>query len=161
VNNHPPSDRDLESFIDQELKKLPSLKAPPHLIASVLKIIEQRAARPWWQQSLWLWPPAARVLALALFSSLGLLCVTGAVLGFQSAWEWTTSGIAPYLGNWAPSLGAPMKPWSVLLGQGATWLAAFMGSPWLWGAAGFGAALYLMLIATGSALWQLMIPSSR
>lgn len=161
MNNPPPSDRDLESFIDQELKKLPSLKAPPQLVPSVLKIIEQRATRPWWQQSLWLWPPAARVLALSLFSSLGLLCIATAVLGFQPAWEWITSGIAPIVGEWTPSLSATLKPWTVLLGQGTNWLAALMGSPWFWGLAGFGAALYLMLIATGSALLRIMIPSSR
>jgi hypothetical protein len=162
VNNHDPSERDLEAFIDQELKRLPSLKAPPALIDGVLRNLKKRASQRWWRQPLWQWPPAARILALSLFSSLGLFWIAVALLGLQPAWDWASSGIASTLTSWIqPLTPSTLGSWSALLEQGTLWVAAWAGSPWLWALAGFAAGLYLLMIAAGSALFRLFMPASH
>ena len=65
----PEIDQNLERIIHQELRKLPPVKAPDAFSARVLASVRARRSLPWWQQSIWNWPNAARtafMIALAV-----------------------------------------------------------------------------------------------
>lgn len=147
-------DTEWGALLDVELKRLPSIQAPPQLMTSVLREARIRAARPWWRQSFWCWPPVVRALALAWLLSLG------------SLWMWTSWIGVGTLATWVQST------WSGLAGQ-ATWLpwlssgnlpvesqtsplAAFLQSPWFIAGLLFTGLLYLTCVAAGSALFRLV-----
>ena len=82
---NPDYDKQLEAAVQRELESLPELVAPPSLTPRVLRVIEQRAQRPWyrrsWQSWPFVWQAASFAVLLALF---GGLCLAGRDLG-QSA----------------------------------------------------------------------------
>lgn len=79
-------DPQLEKLLDDELKKLPAVTAPPGLLRDVLAQLEARAAAPWWQRAWWQWPATAQaafiILALALVAA---VTTGGALLNDQAA----------------------------------------------------------------------------
>jgi len=71
----PQYEKDLEQQIDQALKRLPDLPAPPHLLPRVMEALARRQVLPWYRQPWQMWPVAFRVCALAfLLASCGGLC---------------------------------------------------------------------------------------
>jgi hypothetical protein len=63
-----PEQRELEKFIDQQLKKLPEREAPDMLVANVLAAISARESRPWWKQPFTSWPRHSQALLFAALS---------------------------------------------------------------------------------------------
>ena len=64
----PEIDQNLERIVHQELSKLPVVKAPDALSARVLARMRARQALPWWQQSIWHWPNAARTAFMVVLA---------------------------------------------------------------------------------------------
>src|SRR5688572_14402503 len=86
----PEIDPNLERLIHQELRKLPTVKAPEALSARVLATVRAREALPWWQQSIWNWPVYARtvfliVLAVAVAAMTGSTWWAGEVAANYSS----------------------------------------------------------------------------
>jgi hypothetical protein len=82
----------LEQEIDQELKQLPELEAPPTLARRILVAIQRRQALPWYHQPWEFWPMPLRISALAFLSIMfGGLCVASWHLtraaGLSAAWQ--------------------------------------------------------------------------
>ena len=63
-----PEQRELEKFIDQQLKKLPEREAPETLAANVLAALSARESRPWWKQPFTSWPRNSQALLFAALS---------------------------------------------------------------------------------------------
>ncbi len=63
-------DQQLERLIQEELQKLPELKAPATLIGRVNARIRANAPKVWWQTSWLTWPPAMKVISALLFATL-------------------------------------------------------------------------------------------
>lgn len=66
----PDYEKQLEAQIDAELKGLGELRAPATLAPRVMRLLEQRAMRPWYRQSWSNWPRGVQV---ASFASLALM----------------------------------------------------------------------------------------
>jgi hypothetical protein len=64
-----PPDPNLERQIHGELRKLPDITAPAALIPAVLRAIEARARRYWYQRPWLAWPPLLQAGALLIFVS--------------------------------------------------------------------------------------------
>jgi hypothetical protein len=64
----PDIDTNLERVIHQELRKLPSLKAPDALLGRVLVSVRAQQALPWWRKSIWQWPHAARTAFMIMLA---------------------------------------------------------------------------------------------
>ena len=99
-------DHQLEKLIDDELKKLPAVTAPPGLLRDVLARLEARAAAPWWQRAWWQWPATAQAAFIILALTLVAAVTTGGALLNEQAslWMQTLSTQASGFTN----------PWSVL-----------------------------------------------
>ena len=140
----PPPD---DHFLDAELRRLPSLKAPATLIPRVLGRLQ--AARPWWQCSWFVWPVAARLTsALTMLSLMGLVvfldhrfALTGSL---PEAWQ--NFSLPELLQQWlAPITHLGQAPLGVLQSYGIslTHLLAVV------------TALYLATIGLGTAWFHL------
>jgi len=96
---NPEPDHQLDAQIDAALKSLPTLKAPPSFIRSVLARLEEQRQVPWWRRSWWEWPVAAKAafavltLVLAAFLSGGGFILTEGAEAYsrQFAGRFTTS----------------------------------------------------------------------
>jgi hypothetical protein len=66
----------LEQFIDDALKGLPNLKAPPRLLGKVMSRINLQPVA-WWQSGWACWPLTMRVLSVAAFCGLAMVCARG------------------------------------------------------------------------------------
>lgn len=84
-------DPQLEQLLDDELKKLPAVTAPPALLRDVLAQLEARAASPWWQRAWWQWPVAAQAAFIILALALVAAVTTGGALLNDEATLWLQS----------------------------------------------------------------------
>lgn len=64
-----PENIDLETFIDQQLKRLPQREAPDNLILNVMAQIAARENRPWWKQPFTSWPRGFQVVLYTFLAS--------------------------------------------------------------------------------------------
>ena len=100
----PEIDPNLERVIHEELRKLPSLRAPEGLSARVLATVRTHQALPWWHKSIWQWPQATRtaflvVLAIVVAVITGSTWWAGDVAAKGvNAFTQTAQGLMP-LGN--------------------------------------------------------------
>ena len=128
----PKIDPTLERLVHQELKKLPPVKAPARLSARVLEVVRARQALPWWQQSFWHWPAAARGAFLLLVAVI-VASLTG---GTWFAGELAVDGtVAKYVN---PLANAFLVMWR-----------SFLQTLVLW-ALGFAMMLYLICVGAGT-----------
>lgn len=68
-------EKQLEASVRRELNALGELEAPPEIARRVMRIIEQRAAAPWYHRSWQTWPLALRgVSFVGLLAAFALLC---------------------------------------------------------------------------------------
>lgn len=144
----PESDPQLEHAIGHALKNLPPIAAPASLLPGVLARIEARQHAPWWRQSWWDWPVAARAAFLIFSAALAALLA-------QGGWV-----LAPRLTNYSEHVTAPLHSAGMLrhlLADG--WELA--GSLWptttqamLVPAVCTLAALYLVCLLLGTAFFR-------
>jgi hypothetical protein len=73
---NPEENQLLENQIEQALKSLPELPAPPTLASSVMAEIQRREAQPWYRQAWQLWPTPLRIVSFAvLIAAFAGLCL--------------------------------------------------------------------------------------
>jgi len=143
--SHDPDHLDpLEQFIEEQLRRLPPLKAPPTLAPRVLTAIRQQENRAWWRRSCWSWPWPCQLVFL--FLTLGLLAMAGAggfkavstvQLIFLQGWEAIATGWGvPQSGTLAQTLASA-----------ATTLASH---PYFLPALGIAILAYLACVALGT-----------
>ncbi len=77
-SSNPHTDPELETFIHQELRRLPDRQTPAGFVDAVLERVSQKAALPWWKRSWWHWPLAARMAGLAVFVLSAVALTAGA-----------------------------------------------------------------------------------
>lgn len=63
---NPQYEKQLEASVRRELETLGELPAPPALANRILRVIEQRAALPWYRRAWTTWSPALRAATLVL-----------------------------------------------------------------------------------------------
>lgn len=71
----PDPEEALQKFVDRVLREQPLRRAPADLSNRVLSIIEQRAARAWWQMGFNEWPAIARVLFIVASIAVGAVAL--------------------------------------------------------------------------------------
>jgi hypothetical protein len=104
-------EQQLEAAIDRELKGLGELPAPATLVSRIMRVVEQRAARPWYRRAWQAWPVAWQAASLtALLVVFGAVCF-GVAGVFQAA---SASAPAHQVGGWLASIGAVIKTLGVL-----------------------------------------------
>lgn len=79
------SQEPLEQFIDDALKRLPNLKAPPQLVSKVMSQVELQPVA-WWQSGWVCWPLAVQIMAVLTIGALAVVCVQGLIN------VWSTEG---------------------------------------------------------------------
>jgi len=74
-------EKQLETAVERELKALGELEAPPEIARRVMRVLEQRAATPWYRREWQNWPLVLRGVSLAgLLAAFACLCVGGSQL---------------------------------------------------------------------------------
>jgi F0F1-type ATP synthase membrane subunit c/vacuolar-type H+-ATPase subunit K len=139
----PEFDPKLEAFVHQELRKLPDLPAPPTLASRVLAAIRARENKPWWQQSWWNWPLAAKaaflVMAVAIaaaFTHSGWI-VDDSVRSYSQQVTEQASTFSAFLDHFQPLLNAFVVLWQ-------------KAQPFLLYALAVGLVLYLASVGVGT-----------
>jgi hypothetical protein len=147
LNMDAPEQRELEKFIDQQLKKLPEREAPDELVTNVFAAIAARQDLPWWKQPFTSWPRNPQAL---LFAALSL--VFAAVVYF--AWRPAEALGASSLGERASSLAWLGRAVETI--ANCTLLVARV-LPWQWlvAFAVVCVAMYAACVATGFALYRI------
>lgn len=140
-----------ENKLDQDLKALPNLEAPPTLIPRVLERLQTPAAAAWYQTPWWQWPSAARLTSVAavvvVLVVLGWLSGTLGDLGLwrQMTLAWT---------EFEQAMGVVFDTSQIVLGSGARFWSQY-GHTILLGIASAMLATYFTCVAAGTALYQL------
>ena len=153
LNSQPPTpapdpDPNLEAWITERLKTLPSLTAPSTLVPHVLEKLQARLRQPWWLRVWWDWPLAARVASILLgFALVGVIGGGSLVLDQQvsSYTNEVTERFTPLAGLWdvATSLGrALIHVWTIVAEPVV--LATLM----------IGGVLYLLCLGIGTAIFR-------
>jgi hypothetical protein len=108
---NPDYEKQLEAALDRELKGLGELAAPATLASRIMRVVEQRAALPWYRSAWQTWPVAWQAASLAaMLVVFGGICF-GVVGLFQAA---SASAPAHQVGGWLASVGAVFKMLGVL-----------------------------------------------
>ena len=142
-----PEQKELERFIDQQLKKLPEHDAPEDLMANVFAAIKARKAAPWWKQPFTSWPRNSQAL---LFGTLAV-AFTAIV---WAAWRPAEALSGTNLAERASSFGWVGR---VLETLGSVTLAMLKSVPWQWLVAFVvvTVAMYAACAATGFAIYRI------
>lgn len=142
-----------EEMIDQELKKLPDLEAPPTLIPRVLAAIEAQTSRPWWLRPWLAWPLVPQVASLALVSVLGWLGFAGAGVAAQHL---QSAALPQTVTSWTGAFGVAANVLDTLLN--ALWVVWRSGGQlWLLAAVVLAFAMYLACVGIGTACVRIAI----
>ena len=140
-----------EQQLHRELEDLPELQAPSTLIPRVMAHIRSETDVPLYQRSLWQWPAALRVAAMAAMVAV----VAALACGIPMAWEWV---VVPALAECKAAVVAWWQPLghaaSSLFGAGATFWEAHLENILL-GLALLMAAIYFTFVAAGTAVYRL------
>ncbi len=76
-------EKQLEACIRRELNALGELAAPPEIAGCVMRLIEERAATPWYRREWQAWPSALRTGSLAgLLAAFAFLCLESSRLAY-------------------------------------------------------------------------------
>jgi len=141
---------ELEKFVHQQLRGLPSRRAPRTLESRVLAAIEQRALIPWYHQSWSHWPAAVRSLFLVLATTVTSAVIGGFYVGFTGA---STSSIVVAAGQ---KLGLLAKAYHVALWivDLCTQMVGRIPSLWLYGGLTAIALCYATFFGLGAAAYR-------
>jgi hypothetical protein len=157
MNSKLPPDKELEAFIDRELRQLEATAAPEGLLDSVCLALIQQSRLPWWKRPFRFWPLSCRLLASAVLAllSLALLSVLSSHLipashHFLHAVLRTGTHVWEAMLDWGPWLS--FAPWVLNL-----WIDSGGMPTLLIG----GTAIYLLLIALGSAFVRFGFSQAR
>src|SRR6185312_6050825 len=143
---------ELEKFVHQQLRALPSHRAPHSLESRVLAALERQAGIPWYHKSWSYWPAFVRMafLVLAIGATAGF--VVAFYFGFNDV---NASGVVAQAGE---KLSFFTQIYHV-----ATWIAglatqvfASIPSIWLYGALALVAALYGTFLGIGAAAYRVL-----
>ena len=91
---NPMTPEELEKFIHENLRSLPSRRAPRTLESRVLAALEHQAMIPWYHRSWSHWPAAMRAGFLIVALGVAAAVLTGFYLGFGDV---ATSSVAALL----------------------------------------------------------------
>lgn len=144
----------LERRIHQELRDLPSLKAPKSLGPRVLAAIAAREAAPWFRKTWADWPLAMK----AVFFILGTAALGGLIAAGSTAPE--LGSFASGFSEWVSAQFAGLKPYYSLLARftgalGVTIEAA--GPNLMWYLAALIAVAYGTCVALGTLGYRLVL----
>src|SRR3954471_10805352 len=133
----------LESLIDETLRKQPLRRAPQDLEANVLAMIERQMSRSWWQSGFARWPMAAR----AGFALLSIGLVKLAIL----LGVWVGGGFKS-----VASLISDATDWIYPLAHTVTSVTDRIPAIWLYGGLVSICSAYVMLFGVGMAAYRTM-----
>ena len=104
-------EKQLEAGVRRELDALGELEAPPEIVRRVMRVIEQRAAAPWYRQAWQAWPPGLQAGSLAgLFAAFVFLCLGASQLAHFA----TLTPAAHEVSGWFGLAGAAWHAVNVL-----------------------------------------------
>ena len=137
-------DPKLESLLDAELKKLPSIAAPASLLPNVMSAIAARAHLPWWRCAWWDWPLTAKAAFILL-----ALAIVGA---FSGGGVMLDEGVSNYSQQVVERFGPVTSLWETVLTilNVVGSLVEKIGQPLFLYAAIFIGLLYLMCLGLGT-----------
>jgi hypothetical protein len=142
-----PEQKELEKFIDQQLKKLPQHEAPKDLVSNVFAAIAARQNAPWWKQPFTSWPRNTQallytVLAMVFSGVVYLAWSPAASLNAESIVERASS--FAWIGRMLETLGSCA-------------LAIIRTLPWQWfvALAVVLMAMYAACVASGFAIYRI------
>jgi hypothetical protein len=148
--NRKMSPEELEQFIHQQLRGLPTRKAPRSLESRVMSAIEHQATIAWYHKSWSYWPAAIRAAFLAVATGAAGMGVTAFYLMAQGV---DASAVAS-------EAGSHFEWVSRLVGAGA-WIVNFINymissipSVWLYSGLATVAALYAAFFGLGAAAYR-------
>ena len=139
--------RELEKFIDQQLKKLPEREAPETLVANVLAAITARESRPWWKQPFTSWPRNTRAL---LFAALSFGFAVIVYLAWRPAEALNTGAIGERVSSFA-WIGRALET----IANCALVVLRILPWQWLVAFAVVCLVMYAACVATGFALYRI------
>jgi hypothetical protein len=139
--------RELEKFIDQQLKKLPEREAPEALVSNVLAAISARENRPWWKQPFTSWPRNSQAL---LFAALSLGFAAIVYLAWRPAESLEVSSLGERVSSFA-WVGRAVET----MGNSGLMLLRIVPWQWLVAFAVVCLAMYAACVATGFALYRI------
>lgn len=144
-------DRQLERLIQQELRRLPELRAPETLVHRVMLAVHARSRQRWWHRPWLTWPLGVQLLSLALLLvSVGIVSyLAGAVWGGLS-----TPSIPSKMVESLVWLKPVWEAVSALLGAIVV-LARAVSSQYLLIGASLVTAVYLTCIGLGTVWFRL------
>lgn len=147
-----PEQKELERFIDEQLKKLPDREAPAELIAKVLQSIEAREKAPWWKQPFTSWSQGRQAL---LIGSLATLAAGATYLAWVPAEQLTLNALAEQIRpfGWIADVAKTIATSVVLAARSIPTL-------WLAGIAGVFVAMYAACVGAGVALYRVTAASA-
>lgn len=141
----PDSQEALEKFVDRVLREQPLRRAPADLPDRVLAIIEQRAARVWWQMSFNEWPTAARVLFILASIAIGALAL--------EIPTWLMEALDARL---PLSFSRGIALWQVMRTTSSS-IASSLPMEWIYGIVISLAALYAAFFGVGAAAYRTLV----
>ena len=99
---NPDYEKQLEASVRRELDALGDLPAPPALANRIMRVLEQRAAAPWYRRSWPTWPLGLRLASMVLLlGTFGGLCFGGWALSHAlTTMEQTSSWFADAQALW-------------------------------------------------------------
>ena len=142
-----PEQRELEKFIDQQLKKLPEREAPETLVANVLAAISARESRPWWKQPFTSWPRNTQAL---LFATLSLGFAAVVYLAWRPAEALNVGPLGERVSSFA-WLGRALET----IANCTLLVLRLLPWQWLVAFAVVCIAMYAACVATGFALYRI------
>jgi hypothetical protein len=160
MNRRTEADAALEQRIARVLTGTAGFKAPEGLEARVLKVIEQRAAVPWWQRRVPEWP----VLAQLLFALTGIAAAAGLLLARPATPKVLGTVIsqpAALLQQPAADLHTTLNVLSVFHRLADTMIGALTDSVWYGGLALCAAAYVALFILLAFGYRLLQLPAAR
>ena len=136
----------LEKVVGSELRRLLAIKAPDSLSLNVLAQIRAGEELPWWQQSIWSWPPLARATFLFIALSLMILVSGGGYVASPEV-QWSWDGVTGSLGAFSPL-------WTAAVALGGWLLTVWERSllPWLPYIVATAVTAYLFCLGLGTAV---------
>ena len=143
-------DRQLEQFVGSLLRQQPLRQAPSTLEARVLRELELRGARVWWQSGISRWPWTARILCLPVGAALVWLSflTTARLLSLWQAVQGSAPANAAQSGvRWFESLGLAMQSLGNLVTHAVPqWM--------IYGGAGAALLMYAAIFGLGAAAFR-------
>jgi len=148
---NPEYEKQLEVAVGRELKSLGELEAPPEIARRVMRVIEQRAATPWYRRGWQAWPLALQCASLAgLLAAFALLCFGGSQLAHSAA----LTPAAREISGWCSLLDTIWNAANVLANA---LVLAFrnLGPAVIIGSAVMLLASYALCVGLGTVYWRL------